>query len=68
MFKHVVVPIYHLMAKYGVGIVAHGQNVTLVLEDNFPAGCLIKDFHGDLRLIDQPFEELNSLDKRSYPE
>ena len=62
MFKHVVVPIYHLMAKYGVGIVAHGQNVTLVLEDNFPAGCLIKDFHGDLRLIDQPFEELNSLD------
>ncbi|OEF23396.1 IucA/IucC family protein [Vibrio rumoiensis] len=63
MFKHVVVPIYHLMVKYGVGIVAHGQNVTLVLQDNFPVGCMIKDFHGDLRLIDQPFEELDSLDR-----
>ncbi|WP_413478498.1 IucA/IucC family protein [Vibrio hibernica] len=63
LFQHVVVPIYHLMAKYGVGIVAHGQNVTLVLEDNRPVGCLIKDFHSDLRLIDQPFSELESLDQ-----
>lgn len=62
MFTHVVVPIYHLMVKYGVGIVAHGQNVTLILEDHFPAGCLIKDFHGDLRLIDQDYPELSTLD------
>ena len=63
MFSHVVVPIYHLMAKYGVGIVAHGQNVTLVLENHFPVGCLIKDFHGDLRLIDQDYPELSTLDQ-----
>ncbi|HCH01835.1 MAG TPA: IucA/IucC family protein [Vibrio sp.] len=62
MFAHVVVPIYHLMAKYGVGIVAHGQNVTLILENHFPVGCLIKDFHGDLRLIDQDYPELSTLD------
>nr|WP_267135422.1 IucA/IucC family protein [Vibrio sp. CK2-1] len=62
MFTHVVVPIYHLMAKYGVGIVAHGQNVTLILENHFPVGCLIKDFHGDLRLIDQDYPELSALD------
>lgn len=63
MFTHVVVPIYHLMVKYGVGIVAHGQNVTLVLENHFPVGCLIKDFHGDLRLIDQDYPELSTLDR-----
>ncbi|WP_234497486.1 IucA/IucC family protein [Vibrio maritimus] len=63
MFWHVVIPIYHLMCRYGVGLVAHGQNVTLVLEDNIPTGCIIKDFHGDLRLVDQPYPELASLEQ-----
>ncbi|GDY25890.1 aerobactin siderophore biosynthesis protein IucC [Agarivorans sp. Toyoura001] len=63
LFKHVVVPLYHLMCRYGVALVAHGQNITLVLENHQPAGCTIKDFHGDLRLIDQAFPELESLDK-----
>lgn len=62
LFSHVVVPLYHLMCKYGVGLVAHGQNITLVLEDNIPCGCIIKDFHGDLRIVNQEFPELNSLD------
>lgn len=61
LFNHVVVPLYHLMCKYGVALVAHGQNITLILEDNQPAGCIIKDFHGDLRLVDQPYPELDSL-------
>lgn len=63
LFQHVVIPLYHLMCQYGVALVAHGQNITLVLQDNQPAGCIIKDFHGDLRLIDQAFPELESLDK-----
>ncbi|MEE1673509.1 IucA/IucC family protein [Agarivorans aestuarii] len=62
LFKHVVVPLYHLMCRYGVGLVAHGQNITLVLDKHQPAGCIIKDFHGDLRLVDQDFPELESLD------
>lgn len=62
LFRHVVIPLYHLMCQYGVGLVAHGQNVTLTLEDNQPVGCIIKDFHGDLRLVDEDFPELNSLD------
>ncbi|NRD75339.1 IucA/IucC family protein [Shewanella sp. VB17] len=62
LFNHVVIPIYHLMCQYGVGLVAHGQNVTLILENNQPVGCIIKDFHGDLRLVDQDYPELDSLD------
>lgn len=63
LFDHVVVPLYHLLCQYGIGLVAHGQNITVVLEGDVPVGCMIKDFHGDLRFVDQPFPELNSLDK-----
>lgn len=62
-FQHVAVPLYHLLCQYGVAVIPHGQNVTLILKEYRPVGCLIKDFHGDLRLIDQPFPELENLPK-----
>lgn len=63
MFEHVLIPLYHLMCQYGVGLVAHGQNITLVLnEKNEPCGCTIKDFHGDLRLVENDIPELDGLD------
>ncbi|ADJ28226.1 IucA/IucC family protein [Nitrosococcus watsonii] len=49
-FKSVVIPIYHLQSQYGIGLVAHGQNTLLKLNNNIPSGLIIKDFHGDLRL------------------
>lgn len=49
-FKRVVIPIYHLQSQYGIGLVAHGQNTILKLNNNIPSGLIIKDFHGDLRL------------------
>ncbi|WP_079253771.1 IucA/IucC family protein [Endozoicomonas arenosclerae] len=62
LFDAVVIPLYHLLCKYGVGLVAHGQNITLVLDqNNQPSRVALKDFQGDLRLVDQPFPELNSL-------
>lgn len=57
-FEVVVVPLYHLLSVYGVGIVAHGQNTTLVLRNHIPRGLLIKDLQGDLRLVDEDFPEL----------
>ncbi len=61
LFTKVVVPLYHLMAKYGVGLVAHGQNVSVVLDQHIPVRAAIKDFHGDLRIIDLDFPELDDL-------
>ncbi|MGO0309517.1 IucA/IucC family protein [Endozoicomonas acroporae] len=61
LFNSVVIPLYHLLCKYGVGLVAHGQNVTVVLEHHQPVRVALKDFQGDLRLIDQDFPELESL-------
>ncbi len=49
-FENVVIPLYHLQLKHGVGIVAHGQNVVLILDNKRPKGVILKDFHGDLRL------------------
>ena len=49
-FENVVIPLYHLQMKHGVGMVAHGQNVVLILKDKKPYGVILKDFHGDLRL------------------
>lgn len=49
-FDKVVIPLYHLQLKYGLGLVAHGQNVVLKLKNFIPQGILLKDFQGDLRL------------------
>lgn len=49
-FEVVVVPLYHLQLKYGIGLVSHGQNIVLRLKQHRPVGLIIKDFQGDLRL------------------
>jgi aerobactin synthase len=50
-FNAVVIPLYHLQLEYGVGMVAHGQNIILTLKDFAPTGMILKDFQGDLRLL-----------------
>jgi aerobactin synthase len=52
-FEKVVVPLYHLQLRYGIGLVAHGQNVVLRLKNHSPAGLFLKDFQGDLRITNQ---------------
>ena len=49
-FEVVVVPLYHLQLQYGLGLVAHGQNIILRMKDFCPYGIILKDFQGDLRL------------------
>lgn len=64
-FEKVVIPLYHLQICHGVGIVAHGQNIIVLLQKSRPSGIILKDFHGDLRLSDQSIhrnsEEFKSL-------
>lgn len=61
MFEATVIPFYHLMCRYGVALIAHGQNVTLVMKENIPQRIMLKDFQGDMRLVDQHFPEAASL-------
>jgi aerobactin synthase len=48
-FRAVVIPLYHLQRRYGLGLVAHGQNVVVRLRHGRPVGVFLKDFQGDLR-------------------
>ncbi len=61
LFDAVVIPYYHLLCKYGVSLIAHGQNVTLVLENHAPKRILLKDFQGDMRLVSSDYPEQASL-------
>ncbi|PSV25502.1 IucA/IucC family siderophore biosynthesis protein [Photobacterium sp. GB-56] len=40
-----VIPIWHLLVKYGVGTEPHGQNMVLVHRNGWPEKIIIRDFH-----------------------
>ncbi|MBP0616402.1 IucA/IucC family protein [Jiella mangrovi] len=61
LFQVSVVPLWHILCRTGLGFIAHGQNISVVLEDDLPVGITVKDFQGDLDLVDQDFPETASL-------
>ncbi|QUJ68758.1 IucA/IucC family siderophore biosynthesis protein [Photobacterium sp. GJ3] len=61
LFDAVVIPFYHLLTKYGVSLIAHGQNITIVMENHAPKRILLKDFQGDMRLVERELPEQASL-------
>lgn len=61
LFDEITIPLYHVLCRYGVSFIAHGQNISLVLRDWAPSALVVKDFQGDLDLVDRPFEELERL-------
>lgn len=60
-FETILVPLYHLQLKYGVGLVSHGQNIVLGMKNFRPSRLMIKDFQGDLRLLDKDIPELEAF-------
>lgn len=52
LFDRVTLPLYHLLCAYGVGLVAHGQNLGVIFRHWRPERVVVKDFHGDLRLVE----------------
>jgi len=61
LFEVVAVPLYHLLARYGIAPIAHGQNITLVVEGGCPVAIVLKDFQGDLDLAEGTFPERAGL-------
>ncbi|MFV0383752.1 IucA/IucC family protein [Paracoccus sp. (in: a-proteobacteria)] len=62
LFRVTVVPLWLLLARYGVGLIAHGQNITVMLKDGRPVGMMLKDFQGDMDLVDEDFPQMQGLD------
>ncbi len=50
LFEIATLPFYHLLCRYGVGLIAHGQNVTVAFCEGIPRAVFLKDFQGDLSL------------------
>src|SRR5690606_15937185 len=61
LLRRTVVPLYHLLCAYGLGVIAHGQNVAVLLREGRPVGMVLRDFHGDVRLVDEPWPEQAGL-------
>lgn len=61
LFDAVVLPLYHFLCRYGVGFIAHGQNITVLLDGAVPCGVALKDLQGDVDLVDQAFPEAADL-------
>lgn len=51
--KAVIIPLLHLQQQHGIGLVSHGQNIMMVLENYRPKKLVLKDFQGDFRFSDQ---------------
>ncbi len=61
--RAIIVPLYHLQLNYGVGVVAHGQNIVLRMHQGVPVGLVLKDYHGDVRLSN----EHQAMHQRYFP-
>lgn len=49
LFECTALPLDHLLRVHGLGVIAHGQNLGLILREGLPVGMLLRDVHGDLR-------------------
>ena len=52
LFDLTVVPLHHLLCRYGCCPIAHGQNLVVILRNGLPAAMALKDFQGDFDLAD----------------
>jgi aerobactin synthase len=52
LFDLTVVPLHHLLCRYGCCPIAHGQNLVVILRDGLPVAMALKDFQGDFDLAD----------------
>ena len=52
LFDLTVVPLHHLLCRYGCCPIAHGQNLVVILRGGLPVAMALKDFQGDFDLAD----------------
>lgn len=52
LFDVTVVPLHHLLCRYGCCPIAHGQNLVVIVRRGLPVAMALKDFQGDFDLAD----------------
>lgn len=62
----VILPLLHLQLQHGVGLVSHGQNIMLIMENYRPHKLVLKDFQGDFRFSNKAPQETIELFGEAY--
>lgn len=64
--QKVVNPLFHLMSQYGIGVVAHGQNIQVGFKNFAPSFLVFKDFGGDIRCSETAPESLKKISSAQH--
>jgi siderophore synthetase component/RimJ/RimL family protein N-acetyltransferase len=51
-FACYLIPLLHAFYRYGLAFMPHGENVILILEENVPVGCFLKDIAEEAALME----------------
>lgn len=62
----VILPLLHLQHQHGIGLVSHGQNIMLVMENYRPKKLVLKDFQGDFRFSTKAPQDTIELFGEAY--
>lgn len=62
----VIIPLLHLQYQHGIGLVSHGQNIMLIMENYCPKKLVLKDFQGDFRFSEKAPQKTINLFGEAY--
>jgi aerobactin synthase len=62
----VILPLLHLQHQHGIGLVSHGQNIMLIMENYRPKKLVLKDFQGDFRFSNKAPQNTIELFGEAY--
>lgn len=49
--RTLVLPVWHLLVRHGIGVEAHAQNSLMVLQDGWPTALILRDFHDSVEYV-----------------
>ncbi|WP_347331542.1 IucA/IucC family protein [Marinimicrobium locisalis] len=52
LFQTLILPVWHLVARHGIGLEAHGQNTVLLHENGWPTRLAARDFHESVEYVE----------------
>ncbi|WP_051234574.1 IucA/IucC family protein [Marinimicrobium agarilyticum] len=52
LFRTLILPVWHLVARHGIALEAHGQNTLLLHENGWPVRVAARDFHESVEYVE----------------
>lgn len=52
LFRTLILPVWHLVARHGIALEAHGQNTVLLHQNGWPVRLAARDFHESVEYVE----------------